>query len=227
MQVGDSVAKGATLEETHVHKVYDEIAGHFSQTRYKPWPVIQDFLESLPRGSIVGDIGCGNGKYSAINKENLCYVGCDRSLGLLSHAKQLQPHADFTLCDGLRTPYKSECFDHVISIAVIHHFSTHERRVDAVLELLRVLKKGGRMLIFVWAFEQTATSKRKFDSQDVFVSWNKAGVEEVFYRYYHVFKEGELGALVRDALAKGNMEASTIIKTGYDRDNWYIEVQKT
>lgn len=57
------------LEREHVHRVYDLIARHFSSTRHSPWPRIVEFLKALPSGSIVADIGCGNGKYLGINKE--------------------------------------------------------------------------------------------------------------------------------------------------------------
>lgn len=50
-------------EFENVHKVYDEIAGHFSETRHSPWPQVTDFIETFPIGSILVDIGCGNGKY--------------------------------------------------------------------------------------------------------------------------------------------------------------------
>jgi tRNA (uracil-5-)-methyltransferase TRM9 len=33
------------IEEEHVHKVYNAIAGHFSDTRYKPWPVVEQYLQ--------------------------------------------------------------------------------------------------------------------------------------------------------------------------------------
>ena len=45
------------VEREHVHKVYSQIAAHFSHTRHKPWPRIAEFLEGLPRGSIVADVG--------------------------------------------------------------------------------------------------------------------------------------------------------------------------
>lgn len=48
-------------------KVYDEIANHFSETRHSPWPKVKDFIESFGNGSIVVDIGCGNGKYLSLN----------------------------------------------------------------------------------------------------------------------------------------------------------------
>ncbi|KAG0233286.1 tRNA methyltransferase, has a role in tRNA modification [Actinomortierella wolfii] len=61
--------------------------------------------------------------------------------------------------------------DFAISIAVIHHFVSPERRLAAVEEILRIVRPGGRILIFVWALEQSG--KRDFDKnvQDVFVPW--------------------------------------------------------
>lgn len=49
-------------------QVYEEIASHFSGTRHSPWPRISEFLLKQPPGSLMADIGCGNGKYLGINK---------------------------------------------------------------------------------------------------------------------------------------------------------------
>lgn len=59
----------AQLEEINVHRVYDEIANHFSETRHSPWPQVQEFVESFEPGSILMDIGCGNGKYLSLNED--------------------------------------------------------------------------------------------------------------------------------------------------------------
>ncbi|XP_050768512.1 alkylated DNA repair protein alkB homolog 8 isoform X1 [Gymnogyps californianus] len=61
--------EASKLEQEYVHKVYEEIATHFSSTRHSPWPRIVEFLRSLPKGSIVADVGCGNGKYLGINQD--------------------------------------------------------------------------------------------------------------------------------------------------------------
>ncbi|KAG0023011.1 tRNA methyltransferase, has a role in tRNA modification [Entomortierella chlamydospora] len=141
-------------EQEYVHNVYQAIAPHFSATRYKPWPVVEEFLLTMPPGYIGADVGCGNGKYIGVNP-NLFIVGSDRSSNLIS------------IC-GERG---HEAMDFAISIAVIHHFISPERRVAAIEEILRVVRIGGRILIFVWALEQTG--KRDFDknTQDVFVPW--------------------------------------------------------
>ena len=58
------------------------------------------------------------------------------------------------VCDCLNLPYRSNAFDAVLCIAVIHHLSTRERRVDALRELVRVTRPGGKVLVYVWAMEQ-------------------------------------------------------------------------
>jgi alkylated DNA repair protein alkB homolog 8 len=55
------------LEEENVHKVYNEIGSHFSETRHSPWPKVREFIEALPAGGILLDVGCGNGKYLNVN----------------------------------------------------------------------------------------------------------------------------------------------------------------
>eukprot|EP00079_Xenopus_tropicalis_P021245 XP_012812513.1 PREDICTED: alkylated DNA repair protein alkB homolog 8 isoform X2 [Xenopus tropicalis] len=141
----------STLEREYVHKVYDDIAGHFSSTRHTPWPKIGDFLASLPKGSLVADVGCGNGKYLGVNKD-LCMIGCDRSKNLVDICRERTFEA--FVCDALSVPFRAGAFDACISIAVIHHFATEERRIAALQELIRLLRKGGKALIYVWALEQ-------------------------------------------------------------------------
>lgn len=69
---------------------------------------------------------------------------------------QIAAHRGFEVvtADCMALPLRSSCYDAVICIAVIHHLSTEERRVEALKELVRVLCVGGRLLVYVWAFEQ-------------------------------------------------------------------------
>ncbi|KAF7662152.1 hypothetical protein LDENG_00243880 [Lucifuga dentata] len=150
-------ADAARLEEEYVHQVYDAIASHFSSTRYSPWPRVCHFLSSLPPGSVLADVGCGNGKYLGVNPR-VTTVGCDRSSALV-HICAEKGYQAF-VSDALRVPLRTASCDACISIAVIHHFSTQERRLAAVKELVRLLKPGGQALIYVWAFEQEYNQQR-------------------------------------------------------------------
>ena len=73
-------------------------------------------------------------------------------------------------CDNLNLPLKDESLDAALSIAVIHHIATVERRVRALRELARALRVGGKVMISVWAMEQ---KHRKFGSQDVLIPWHR------------------------------------------------------
>ncbi|KAL4801446.1 hypothetical protein BDV18DRAFT_149213 [Aspergillus unguis] len=64
-------------EEKNVHEVYQQIAKHFSATRYKPWPIVERFLQDQSPGAVGLDVGCGNGKYLPVNKD-VYIVASDR-----------------------------------------------------------------------------------------------------------------------------------------------------
>lgn len=159
-------------EEEYVHKVYNEIASHFSKTRYKPWPIVTQFLENRPIGSVGIDVGCGNGKYLSVNP-NVYIIGSDRSSGLIQCAHEIDGHHNVLVADGMRLPHREETFDFAISIAVVHHWTTRERRIEAVRHILSKLKAGGEALIYCWALEQ-GSSRRGYHEgmeQDVLVPW--------------------------------------------------------
>lgn len=56
----------AALEAQHVHAVYNAIAPHFASTRFAVWPRVRAFLEGLPPGALIADVGCGNGAWAGL-----------------------------------------------------------------------------------------------------------------------------------------------------------------
>ncbi|KAE8148756.1 S-adenosyl-L-methionine-dependent methyltransferase [Aspergillus avenaceus] len=220
--------KQEAYEEKHVHEVYQQIANSFSSTRYKSWPIVEKFLKDLTPGAIGVDVGCGNGKNLPVN-QNVFIIASDRSENLARIASRHQPHSAI-VADILNLPHPNSFFDFAISIAVVHHLSTQERRVQAIREILRTLKPtaadapGGKMLLYVWALEQK-TSRRgwdKGDEQDIMVPWVMKGhpksdsneQPKVFHRYYHLYEATELEHDISDA-------GGRVLESGYDRDNWW------
>jgi tRNA (uracil-5-)-methyltransferase TRM9 len=221
------------FEAKHVHSIYDSIASHFSSTRYKAWPMVRQFVESLPTGALMGDIGCGNGKNLCL-RNDICGIGCDYSASLLKIAAGQR--LEVFRADGLKTSFRPGVFDAAISIAVIHHFSTPERRRDAIRELLRIVRPdGGRVLIYVWAKEQPKL-KGSMDSRgDVLVPWEmhkKFDADETVHgRYYHMFGAGELEGLCQEAFCDPSPEIKVvpparIEKSYFDRENWCVILQR-
>ncbi|GAW15390.1 hypothetical protein ANO14919_047990 [Xylariales sp. No.14919] len=218
-------------EDEHVHSVYESIAGHFSSTRYKPWPFIASFLrERVASGSVGLDVGCGNGKYLGVREgADVHMIGSDRSPSLVGIARGRG--FDVAVADGLALPFRPGCADFVLCIAVIHHMSTRERRVDALRKLLACVRGDGQVLVYVWALEQSS-SRRGWDvnsEQDQLVPWvmkanqNKKdkesggneGVDTTYERFYHLYREGELEEDIRAA-------GGRVLESGYERDNWWV-----
>lgn len=115
-------AQASSFEAEFVHKVYDVIAPHFSNTRHTPWPKVSEFLMRLEPGTLIADVGCGNGKYLGINPHTLSF-GSDRSAPLAALAAQRSAGQEVCVADNLNLPYRSGSFDAVLSIAVLHHLS--------------------------------------------------------------------------------------------------------
>jgi alkylated DNA repair protein alkB homolog 8 len=146
-----SVKSTPEIEKNFVHQVYDAIAPHFSSTRFAKWPKVATFLNSLGPGSVVLDAGCGNGKYLGFNPDCF-FIGCDISPSLIEICEK-RGH-EVLVADAVNLPHRENFGDAAISIAVLHHLSTEMRRRKAIEELVRVVKKGGLVLITVWAVEQ-------------------------------------------------------------------------
>ena len=157
-----------------------------------------------------------------------------RSTNLAKIAEKHEPHS-VIVADNLSLPHPPNSFDFAISIAVIHHLSTPSRRIAAITAILEILRPssttpeaefdGGKVLIYVWALEQKG-SRRGWDEgheQDVMVPWVMKGKdieENTFYRYYHLYKKGELDENVREA-------GGVVLDAGYEKDNWWVVAGKS
>ncbi|KAI1083905.1 S-adenosyl-L-methionine-dependent methyltransferase [Whalleya microplaca] len=235
-----------SYEEQHVHSVYERIAPHFSSTRHKPWPLVTSFLTSLPPGSVGVDVGCGNGKYLRENGD-VFIVGADRSANLVSLARERVNRgggdggvgkgggaADVAVADGLALPVRAHAVDFAISVAVVHHLSTRARRVEAVRALFDCVRRGGKVLVYVWALEQGGSRRgwSEGDDPDQLVPWvmkattskkNKgnggdaagSSGDTTYQRYYHLYRKGELE---EDVVAAGGR----VLVSGYEKDNWWV-----
>lgn len=250
------VDKAIQLEKEFVHQTYDQIAEHFSATRYGQWPSVIQFMNSLPTGSLILDIGCGNGKYLSVRGESNCnyVIGTDCSRNLLNICMDRGFETFQDNCLNIGTTVREGIFDAAICIAVIHHLATEERRLDALRSIVRLIRIGGRALIYVWAFEQkrdglaskylkSANSsttiekdesketlsihknRTEFKKQDLFVPWKKSGTKMVENQTKLRFYHVFRENELENLIRKLS-DSVKLEQIYYDQGNWCAIIQK-
>ena len=199
-----------------VEETYNTIATDFNRTRYKVWKKVAQFLDSLERGTNVLEIGCGNGK-NMLYRTDLCMVGIDISETQVSICKSKGLCVEKSNMTIL--PFDDSVFDSIICIATYHHLDNDDDRKKSLLEMYRVLKKGAKALICVWAMEQDSKTRRKFNTSNEMVSWKlETGIH---FRYYHIYKEKDLESEIKSFCPEFNIDS-----VFYDCGNWYVILSK-
>lgn len=97
------------------------------------------------RSAWVLEAGCGVGAYSSqIRRRYSLYVEAfDVEFERVREARIDTPHALVAAAEAL--PYRADLFDTILSNEVIEHVSDDRRAVE---EMVRVLKPGGRLVLF-------------------------------------------------------------------------------
>lgn len=185
-------------------EVYDKIAEEFDHTRFARWAGVRRFLDSLPRHSLVADVGCGNGKYLGYRKD-LVMIGNDACLPLVGIASG---KGEALAANALRLPYLDKSMDAAICVAVMHHLRTLEERCQLARELARISR--GAVLVTVWRDGIEKKAWKAIGNGDWMVPWNNK-----HDRYYHLFSIDDL---------KETFDGYDYVATE-EMGNWYITVK--
>ena len=177
-------------ERDNVKNIYDIIAPEFNTTRAYYWNPISEFINELPDNSLIYDIGCGNGRN--MTYDNHRFIGidnCEKFIDICLH-KGLS-----AVCNNMMNiQFPTESADHILCIAAFHHLSNHEHRVQSLLEMKRLIKPGGEILLTVWSKIQPKKTRVTFDDYgDNIVYWKK-----IHPRYYYIFTIDEITRLFNE-----------------------------
>jgi len=204
-------------------KDYNRIATHFSSTRSYNWPDVDEAIGGLglKKGDRILDLGCGNGRLiKALEKYEIEYCGLDISEELVKNARKSFPLEKFVVSNLLKTPFPKESYDAVISIATLHHLPSLNHK-DAFVEMKRILKPGGKLLISVWYFWnkpsfvsliieealRKITGRSGLGFGDFYKDWKDDKQKTVTKRYFHAWRKSEIKHLLKLAGFK-NVELS-------------------
>ena len=135
-------------------RVYDVVARRVLRGAYRR--VAEDVCAAAPRDAALLDVGTGPGVLLmeiAERRHDLTLTGVDLSPDMVSAAvRNLRPfagRATARVCDVTDLPFPDRSFDMIVSSISLHHWDHPE---EAVPELARVLRPGGRLYIYDFGF---------------------------------------------------------------------------
>ncbi len=95
------------------------------------------------------DVGCGTGKFTErVRDAGYDVIGSDYSQGMLDVMEQVRPGIPGVQASGTDLPFPDDMFTLTYCIAVMHHIADRDAVHKTLLEMVRVTKPGGRILIW-------------------------------------------------------------------------------
>jgi ubiquinone/menaquinone biosynthesis C-methylase UbiE len=144
--------KGHGLEPIEGRKArsYDRIARSIGRRFYRR--VAADLAPSAPEGAAVLDVGTGPGmllKELADRRPDLRLAGVDLSADMIEVAgrnlSDVRPRPELRVADAADLPLEASSFDIVVSTLSSHYW---KGPAAAAAEIARVLRPGGRLLVY-------------------------------------------------------------------------------
>jgi len=94
------------------------------------------------------DVGCNNGYLlKCLNVHTHFKLGIDFSMPPLQEGRSLHPDMYFVQGEVSRLPVPDNSFDRVVCYNMFHYLPSQESGLSAAVELFRVVRTGGRLLI--------------------------------------------------------------------------------
>ena len=131
-----------------VADVYDEslpdhVMEHYVRKR------VAFVKEHVTVGSRILDVGCGTGVLAErLLREGYAVTGADPFAAMLERMKARDPRLETVHAHGQDLPFENGTFDFTYCVAVMHHVADPKDVRDTLVEMARVTKPGG--LVMVW-----------------------------------------------------------------------------
>lgn len=126
----------------YARRIYDEL-------QHKPFErqLLDRFIGALPKTAMVCDIGTGPGHVARYLHDRGVHVcGFDTSAAMVARAKQINPGIEFRKANLLSLDVPDETFTAITGFYALVNIP-RPQIVQALLELRRVLRTGGRLFI--------------------------------------------------------------------------------
>lgn len=156
------------------------------------------------------EIGVGTGNLAGKFLQNKYHIiGIDQSRQMLAVAKEKYPKLHVRLGEFLKIPYENQTFDVIVSTYAFHHLNEEEKRV-AIAEMMRVLKKDGRIILGDLMFQNKA------EEQKIRSTLSPEQIKELNGEYYSY-----LNLLAKEVEQYGKR----VVYKRIDRFNYVVAIQ--
>jgi SAM-dependent methyltransferase len=146
----------------------------------------------LPSNAQSIDIGCGVGSnLGLLQSLGFQVVGVDSEIYSLLYATKRFPTLDLVSGDLLRLPFKPNSIDLIIGTDILEHLAEDALGIK---EIHRALKKGGKVLFtvpafnFLWGIQDVAgRHKRRYSKRELIGQVERQGFEVLKSSYFNFF----------------------------------------
>jgi SAM-dependent methyltransferase len=149
--------------------------------------LLEEFLGDVDRPQIL-DVGCGTGATMGFLEKCGQVTGIDVSLKAMRYCRA-QGRSRLCLADGASLPFAERSFDLVTALDLLEHL---EHEASGLEEIRRVLRYGGRMVLFVpafmflWSdFDRFSGHHRRYTRGQLRQRVEEAGFEVVKISYFN------------------------------------------
>ncbi len=151
------------MSQTHRHhdhrshdtRNFDDVAERYDESL--PPHVVEHYLRKraayvrkhCPPPARLLDVGCGTGALAErLAEQGYAVAGIDPSEGMLEVLRRRCPGVEALHGSATSMPFADEEFDLALTVATLHHIAKPADVRTALIEMVRVVKPGG--LILVW-----------------------------------------------------------------------------
>jgi ubiquinone/menaquinone biosynthesis C-methylase UbiE len=166
-------------------KTFDRLSPYYDRFMKLFFPIgetgREKIVEKLTTGTLL-DVACGTGTLLAMAREKglKCY-GVDLSGGMLAQAQRKVPNAEFQRGSFYRLPYAEGSFDQVVATNALSGDAIDAG--EALREMVRVCKTGGRIYIAEWPKTDDESITEKI------VIWLASLNDDAPKDYFGIFRE--------------------------------------